>query len=142
MPPDQNPRSTTYCCNFISFFLAISFFKKEFFMQILFLCPAFSILPGPLANCRNRSRSFSCSEISSGSKGETSDNPSSVLLPHLTYFSLRFDCETLMRFTLTVRKNYRQVPYHNWSHAFSVAHAMYVILKGSTHHFTHEEVRQ
>jgi cAMP and cAMP-inhibited cGMP 3',5'-cyclic phosphodiesterase 10 len=48
----------------------------------------------------------------------------------------RFDSECLMRFILTVRKNYRNVPYHNWSHAFSVAHAIYTVIKQTKHQFT------
>ncbi|KAK2149571.1 hypothetical protein LSH36_446g02072 [Paralvinella palmiformis] len=43
---------------------------------------------------------------------------------------------SLYRFTLTVRKNYRHVPYHNWEHAFSVAHAMFTIIKTTEHVFT------
>ncbi|KAG0425971.1 hypothetical protein HPB47_026893, partial [Ixodes persulcatus] len=43
-----------------------------------------------------------------------------------------FDEDSLVRFTLTVRKNYRRVPYHNWSHGFCVANAAYAILKHST----------
>ncbi|CAH2103277.1 unnamed protein product [Euphydryas editha] len=41
----------------------------------------------------------------------------------------KFDFETVTRFILTVKKNYRTVPYHNFDHGWSVAHAMYVILK-------------
>ncbi|XP_069161580.1 probable 3',5'-cyclic phosphodiesterase pde-5 isoform X4 [Procambarus clarkii] len=41
----------------------------------------------------------------------------------------RFDKECLIRFTLTVKKNYRRVPYHNWTHGFSVANSMYTIIK-------------
>eukprot|EP01137_Pigoraptor_chileana_P036465 Opistho-2@32110 len=41
----------------------------------------------------------------------------------------RVDKETLCRFVLTVRKNYRRVPYHNWTHAFNVAHTMYLIIQ-------------
>lgn len=41
----------------------------------------------------------------------------------------KFDYETVTRFILTVKKNYRNVPYHNFDHGWSVAHAMYVILK-------------
>ncbi|UYV77685.1 hypothetical protein LAZ67_15001923 [Cordylochernes scorpioides] len=41
----------------------------------------------------------------------------------------RFEMESVIRFTLTVRKNYRRVPYHNWAHGFSVANAMYAIIK-------------
>ncbi|CAF0762810.1 unnamed protein product [Rotaria sp. Silwood1] len=48
----------------------------------------------------------------------------------------RFDSECLMRFVLTVRKNYRNVPYHNWSHAFSVAHAIYTVIKQTKHQFS------
>ncbi|XP_066928050.1 probable 3',5'-cyclic phosphodiesterase pde-5 isoform X2 [Clytia hemisphaerica] len=43
----------------------------------------------------------------------------------------RFDPEELTRFTLTVRRNYRRVPYHNWSHAFTVAHCMYCVVANS-----------
>eukprot|EP01135_Chromosphaera_perkinsii_P007047 Nk52_evm26s675 gene=Nk52_evmTU26s675 len=43
----------------------------------------------------------------------------------------RIPKRTLAQYVLTVRKNYRNVLYHNWAHAFSVAHCMYVhILKG------------
>ncbi|XP_022832771.1 probable 3',5'-cyclic phosphodiesterase pde-5 [Spodoptera litura] len=40
-----------------------------------------------------------------------------------------FDISTLTRFVLTVKKNYRTVPYHNFDHGWTVAHSMYVILK-------------
>ncbi|XP_059842023.1 cAMP and cAMP-inhibited cGMP 3',5'-cyclic phosphodiesterase 10A isoform X2 [Hypanus sabinus] len=39
------------------------------------------------------------------------------------------DLEKLCRFTMSVKKNYRRVPYHNWKHAVSVAHCMYTILQ-------------
>ncbi|ODM93561.1 putative 3',5'-cyclic phosphodiesterase pde-5 [Orchesella cincta] len=45
---------------------------------------------------------------------------------------VRFDMDELYRFVLTVRKNYRRVPYHNWQHGFSVANSMYCILKKSS----------
>lgn len=41
----------------------------------------------------------------------------------------KFDLSTLTRFILTVKKNYRTVPYHNFDHGWSVAHSMYVMLK-------------
>ncbi|XP_058820514.1 probable 3',5'-cyclic phosphodiesterase pde-5 isoform X1 [Topomyia yanbarensis] len=41
----------------------------------------------------------------------------------------RFDKTNLIRFTLTVKKNYRRVPYHNWTHGFSVANTMYSMIK-------------
>ena len=36
--------------------------------------------------------------------------------------------QTLIRFLLTVQRNYRDVPYHNWRHAFNVAQVMFAIL--------------
>ncbi|XP_052751423.1 probable 3',5'-cyclic phosphodiesterase pde-5 [Galleria mellonella] len=41
----------------------------------------------------------------------------------------KFDIVTVTRFILTVKKNYRTVPYHNFDHGWAVAHSMYVILK-------------
>ncbi|PSN39765.1 putative 3' [Blattella germanica] len=51
----------------------------------------------------------------------------------------RFDTESLIRFTLTVRKNYRRVPYHNWTHGFSVANSMYSVIKHSQNAFKPNE---
>ncbi|XP_073235932.1 dual 3',5'-cyclic-AMP and -GMP phosphodiesterase 11A-like isoform X2 [Porites lutea] len=39
------------------------------------------------------------------------------------------DYEVLCRWLLTVRKNYRNVIYHNWRHAFNVAQSMFCMLK-------------
>lgn len=36
--------------------------------------------------------------------------------------------EKLARFVFTVQKGYRDTPYHNWWHAFSVAHFAYCLL--------------
>uniref|UniRef100_A0A914L3V3 Phosphodiesterase n=1 Tax=Meloidogyne incognita TaxID=6306 RepID=A0A914L3V3_MELIC len=36
---------------------------------------------------------------------------------------------TLARFLLMVQKGYRDVPYHNWSHAFAVSHFCYLLLR-------------
>jgi cAMP and cAMP-inhibited cGMP 3',5'-cyclic phosphodiesterase 10 len=52
----------------------------------------------------------------------------------------RFDKTNLIRFTLTVKKNYRKVPYHNWTHGFSVANSMYTIIKNSDRVFRPNEV--
>ena len=41
---------------------------------------------------------------------------------------------------LTVKKNYRSVPYHNWTHAFAVAHSMYLVIRSGNDHFTALEV--
>lgn len=51
----------------------------------------------------------------------------------------QFDKLSLVKFVLTVRKNYRRVPYHNWTHGFSVANSMYNILK-RTDVYTKNEV--
>lgn len=47
-----------------------------------------------------------------------------------------FDFEKLCRFTMSVKKNYRRVPYHNWKHAVTVAHCMYAILQNNRGIFT------
>lgn len=52
----------------------------------------------------------------------------------------RFDKKDLLRFTLTVKKNYRRVPYHNWMHGFAVANSMYSVLKNSKIVFRPNEV--
>ncbi|BFZ24366.1 hypothetical protein BsWGS_27405 [Bradybaena similaris] len=41
----------------------------------------------------------------------------------------RFKIETLVRFLLMVKKGYRNPPYHNWMHAFSVTHFCYLLIK-------------
>lgn len=51
-----------------------------------------------------------------------------------------FDLEKLCRFIMSVKKNYRRVPYHNWKHAVTVAHCMYAILKNNHSLFTELEV--
>ena len=56
-------------------------------------------------------------------------------LPH------SFELEKLCRFIMSVKKNYRRVPYHNWKHAVTVAHCMYAILQSSRGRFTDLEVR-
>ncbi|XP_076334863.1 putative 3',5'-cyclic phosphodiesterase pde-5 [Tachypleus tridentatus] len=47
------------------------------------------------------------------------------------FASQKYEQDCLIRFIITVRKNYRRVPYHNWTHGFSVANAMYAVLKSS-----------
>ncbi|CAI5438043.1 unnamed protein product [Caenorhabditis angaria] len=47
---------------------------------------------------------------------------------------LQYETDDLIRFVLTVRKNYRRVAYHNWAHGWSVAHAMFATL------LSHKEV--
>ncbi|XP_022286259.2 dual 3',5'-cyclic-AMP and -GMP phosphodiesterase 11A-like isoform X2 [Crassostrea virginica] len=45
--------------------------------------------------------------------------------------TFRIDSEVLYRWILTVRKNYRNVAYHNWRHAFNVCQFMFATLKKS-----------
>lgn len=61
----------------------------------------------------------------------------------LTYWhhsEFRFDLDSLIRFILTVRKNYRRVPYHNWTHGFTVANCVYCILRQTKNTFKPLEV--
>ncbi|XP_010210203.1 PREDICTED: cAMP and cAMP-inhibited cGMP 3',5'-cyclic phosphodiesterase 10A, partial [Tinamus guttatus] len=51
-------------------------------------------------------------------------------------FVSSFELEKLCRFTMSVKKNYRRVPYHNWKHAVTVAHCMYAILQNNQGLFT------
>ncbi|XP_015768337.1 PREDICTED: probable 3',5'-cyclic phosphodiesterase pde-5 [Acropora digitifera] len=63
--------------------------------------------------------------------------PSLVIQMTKNLFSLqRFGLDELRRFVLTVRKNYRDVPYHNWTHAFAVAHSMYLVIRSGNNRFT------
>ncbi|XP_028579692.1 cAMP and cAMP-inhibited cGMP 3',5'-cyclic phosphodiesterase 10A isoform X3 [Podarcis muralis] len=70
---------------------------------------------------------------------------SSVLLSALSLYvesdvlEEGFELEKLCRFTLSVKKNYRRVPYHNWKHAVTVAHCMYAVLKNNYRLFTDVE---
>lgn len=36
--------------------------------------------------------------------------------------------QVLCRWTLSVKRNYRPVTYHNWRHAFNVAQTMFTML--------------
>ena len=40
--------------------------------------------------------------------------------------------ETLCRWLVSVKRNYRQVTYHNWRHAFNVAQMMFAIITVSS----------
>ncbi|XP_057307545.1 cAMP and cAMP-inhibited cGMP 3',5'-cyclic phosphodiesterase 10A-like [Hydractinia symbiolongicarpus] len=42
---------------------------------------------------------------------------------------VRYCKKALIRFTATVKRHYRDLPYHTWDHAFSVAHFMYLLLE-------------
>ncbi|XP_058651277.1 cAMP and cAMP-inhibited cGMP 3',5'-cyclic phosphodiesterase 10A isoform X4 [Onychostoma macrolepis] len=62
-----------------------------------------------------------------------------VYMVHNSCGKSSFELEKLCRFTMSVRKNYRRVPYHNWKHAVTVAHCMYAILQKTTGIFTELE---
>ncbi|XP_054719145.1 probable 3',5'-cyclic phosphodiesterase pde-5 [Uloborus diversus] len=47
------------------------------------------------------------------------------------FYITTLDEDALIRFTLTVRKNYRRVPYHNWDHGFCVANSAFALIKRS-----------
>ena len=63
---------------------------------------------------------------------DDNDKVRKALFMFVDLFGLeRFDYEVLVRFFITVKKNYRQVAYHNWAHGFHVANSIYAILKSS-----------
>lgn len=45
------------------------------------------------------------------------------------------DYEVLCRWLLSVKKNYRNVTYHNWRHAFNVAQMMFSIVTVNIHQY-------
>ncbi|XP_063773618.1 cAMP and cAMP-inhibited cGMP 3',5'-cyclic phosphodiesterase 10A isoform X2 [Pseudophryne corroboree] len=59
-----------------------------------------------------------------------------VYMIHQSCGKTCFELEKLCRFTMSVKKNYRRVPYHNWKHAVTVSHCMYVILQRNQELFT------
>nr|DBA26758.1 TPA: hypothetical protein GDO54_010972 [Pyxicephalus adspersus] len=59
-----------------------------------------------------------------------------VYMIHQSCGKTCFELEKLCRFTMSVKKNYRRVPYHNWKHAVTVSHCMYSILQHSKDLFT------
>lgn len=58
---------------------------------------------------------------------------------HDTFGEKQFDVHKLCRFTLTVRKNYRPITYHNWQHGFHVAHALWLMIRSSPSKFSRLE---
>uniref|UniRef100_A0A667GLH8 Phosphodiesterase n=1 Tax=Lynx canadensis TaxID=61383 RepID=A0A667GLH8_LYNCA len=59
-----------------------------------------------------------------------------VYMVHRSCGTSCFELEKLCRFIMSVKKNYRRVPYHNWKHAVTVAHCMYAILQNNHGLFT------
>ena len=51
-----------------------------------------------------------------------------------------YPCDLQTKFIVTVRKNYRDVAYHNWSHGFHVANSTYAMLKSAPTTFRPLEV--
>uniref|UniRef100_G3NNN6 Phosphodiesterase n=1 Tax=Gasterosteus aculeatus aculeatus TaxID=481459 RepID=G3NNN6_GASAC len=62
-----------------------------------------------------------------------------IYMVHNSCGKTSFELEKLCRFTMSVRKNYRRVPYHNWKHAVTVAHCMFAILQKTSGMFTELE---
>ncbi|XP_070569294.1 cAMP and cAMP-inhibited cGMP 3',5'-cyclic phosphodiesterase 10A-like [Ptychodera flava] len=62
-----------------------------------------------------------------------------IMMIHQLFGEDSFEMSRLIKFTLTVRKNYRKVPYHNWWHAFNVIHSMFLILEADPNLFTELE---
>ncbi|XP_042289659.1 cAMP and cAMP-inhibited cGMP 3',5'-cyclic phosphodiesterase 10A isoform X1 [Thunnus albacares] len=62
-----------------------------------------------------------------------------IYMVHNSCGKTSFELEKLCQFTMSVRKNYRRVPYHNWKHAVTVAHCMYAILQKTSGMFTELE---
>ncbi|ELU06480.1 hypothetical protein CAPTEDRAFT_169631 [Capitella teleta] len=58
----------------------------------------------------------------------------------LKTFSIEY--ETLVRWLLTVRKNYRNIAYHNWRHAFNVTQYMFTMINacGIRRHLSDKEL--
>uniref|UniRef100_A0A672KM56 Phosphodiesterase n=1 Tax=Sinocyclocheilus grahami TaxID=75366 RepID=A0A672KM56_SINGR len=58
---------------------------------------------------------------------------SAASLDHSTQYhngnNLKSICSCCCRFCLMVKKGYRDPPYHNWMHAFSVSHFCYLLYK-------------
>jgi cGMP-dependent 3',5'-cyclic phosphodiesterase len=48
---------------------------------------------------------------------------------HVSKFRFHISRDTLARFVLMVRRGYRDPPYHNWMHAFSVAHFSFSLIE-------------
>ncbi|KAL4229189.1 Dual 3' [Mactra antiquata] len=46
--------------------------------------------------------------------------------------AFRIEIDALCRFLLTVKKNYRNVAYHNWRHAFNVCQVMFASMQKSS----------
>ncbi|XP_077617333.1 cAMP and cAMP-inhibited cGMP 3',5'-cyclic phosphodiesterase 10A [Crocuta crocuta] len=64
-----------------------------------------------------------------------------VYMVHRSCGTSCFELEKLCRFIMSVKKNYRRVPYHNWKHAVTVAHCMYAILQNNHGLFTDLELK-
>ncbi|KAL1487955.1 hypothetical protein ABEB36_015336 [Hypothenemus hampei] len=70
------------------------------------------------------------------------------IMPQMVFYMLKtvigfqeVNQPVLIEFILTVRKCYRPNPYHNWEHAFNVAHCMYNILLRNKVMFTEVEIK-
>ena len=91
----------------------------------------------PRQHCIPRCRfSFNSSPLGSATKVKLALS----LFSDLVNVKDSYDMEKMLKFCLTVCKNYRPVSYHNWDHAFSVAHCMYWVIKSAPNKFSELEV--
>lgn len=58
---------------------------------------------------------------------QTITSPSSVCTCSRNFTTHKHDLDDLPHFLLMVRKNYRKMPYCNWSHGFAIANQMYIM---------------
>ncbi|XP_041360906.1 cAMP and cAMP-inhibited cGMP 3',5'-cyclic phosphodiesterase 10A-like [Gigantopelta aegis] len=63
-----------------------------------------------------------------------------IYMVHDLFGKHKLHLKTLCRFVLTVKKNYRSVPFHNWLHAIHTVHTLYCILKGNKKTFNTVEM--
>lgn len=81
--------------------------------------------------------SFDCSPLDSITKVKLAI----TLFSDLVGVTDHYNADKILKFFLTVCKNYRPVSYHNWDHAFSVAHCMYWVISQGPQMFSESEVK-
>uniref|UniRef100_A0A8C9UV59 Phosphodiesterase n=1 Tax=Spermophilus dauricus TaxID=99837 RepID=A0A8C9UV59_SPEDA len=83
---------------------------------------SFPLTMGRLGQVVEDKKSIQLKDLTSVSHG--------LMLQDMNFINnYKIDCPTLARFCLMVKKGYRDPPYHNWMHAFSVSHFCYLLYK-------------
>ena len=62
-----------------------------------------------------------------------------IYMLHNMFGKYMFNFTKLSRFVITVRKNYRDLAYHNWKHGFQVAHSLYTMMKKNSRFWRNKE---